>query len=112
MENTKKSSHLGRRTNNSQSAGMTKGTNNTPVSGTTTTPRGKEAKLETSTQNVFTPGTPEITEGLEVPEALSFQTAQERDQPSIIPEMVEPEYPDVEILVDLGAPFAPEDLPD
>lgn len=63
-------------------------------------------------QNMFTPGMPELTEGLEVPEALSFQTAQERDQPSIIPEMVEPEYPDIEILIDLGAPFAPEDLPD
>ena len=112
MDNTKKSSNLGRRTNNSQSAGMMKGTSNTPISGTTTTPRSKEAKLETSTQKVFTPGTPELTEGLDVPDALSFQTAQERDRPSVIPEMVEPEYPDVENLVDLGVPFAPEDLPD
>ena len=80
------------------------------IKGTTNTPLG--TKLETSTQNVFTPGTPELTEGLDVPEALSFQTAQERDQQPLIPEMNEPEYPNVEDLSELGAPFAPEDLPD
>ena len=45
------------------------------IKGTTNTPLGM--KLETSTQNVFTPGTPELTKGLDVPESLSFQTAQE-----------------------------------
>ena len=102
MENTRKASSSTRKTNNSQSAGMIKGTTNTPLG----------TKLETSMQNVFTPGTPELTEGLDVPEALSFQTAQEQDQQPLIPEMNEPEYPNVEDLSELGAPFAPEDLPD
>ena len=75
MDNTKKASNSGRKTKNSQSAGMTKGSTNKPISGTTNTPRGKEITLETSTQNVFTPGTPDISEGLDIPEALSFQTA-------------------------------------
>ncbi|EDR12182.1 uncharacterized protein LACBIDRAFT_323267 [Laccaria bicolor S238N-H82] len=112
MDNTKKTANPGRKTNNSQSAGMTRQTSNTPTSGTTTTPRGREAKLETSTQNMFMPGTPELSEGLDIPEAPSFQTAQERDQPSIISEGIEPEHPGVEDLTDLGAPFAPEELPD
>ena len=76
------------------------GTNNTPISRTTTTPHRKETKLEMSMQNMFMPGTPELTEGLDVLEALSFQTAQERDQPSIILEMFEPEYPDIKNLID------------
>ena len=112
MDNTKKTSNSGRKTNNSQSAGMTKGPTNKPISGTTNTPRGKEITLETSTQNVFTPGTPDISEGLDIPEALSFQTAQERDQQTPIPEAAETGYPDIEDLVDIGVPFAPEDLPD
>ena len=88
-------------------------TNNTPISGTTTnTPRGRETKLETNTQNVFTPGTPDLPDELDVPEAVSFQTAQERDQQSLIPEMGDPELPEVADLVDLGTPFAPDDLPD
>ena len=68
--------------------------------------------METNTQNVFTPGTPDLVEELNVPEGVSFQTAQERDQPSLNPEMIEPELPEVEDFVDLGAPFALEDLPD
>ena len=110
MDNTKK---LGRKTNNSQSAGMTKGTSvSMSSSGTTNTPRGRETTLETSTQNVFTPGTPDLPEALDIPEALSFQTAQERDVETPIPETDETEYPDIEDLIELGAPFAPEDLPD
>ena len=112
MDNTKKTSNPGRKTNNSQSAGMSKGSTNKPTSGTTNTPCRKEVMLETSTQNVFTPGTPDLPEGLDIPEALSFQTAQERDQQSLIPEMGEPEYSDVVDLVDLGAPFGPDNLPD
>ena len=109
-DNTKRSSTSGRKTNNLQSAGMTA---NTPISGTmTNTPQGKETKLETSTQNVFMPGTPDLTEELDVPEAVSFQTAQEQDQPSLVPETIKPEIPEVENLVNLGVPFAPEDLPD
>ena len=110
-DNSKKSANSGRRTNNSQSAGMIKGTGNVSASGTSNTPRGKEVTLETSTQNVFTPGTPELPEGLDMPEAITFQTAQERDQQSFVPGMNETDYPDVEDLIDLGAPFGPDNLP-
>ena len=113
-DNTKKSSTSGRKTNNSQWAGMTRNTtNNTPISGTTTNmPCRRETKLETNTQNVFTPGTPDLPDELDVPEAVSFQTAQEQDQQSLIPEMGDPELPEVADLVDLGTLFAPDDLPD
>ena len=106
MESTKKSL---RKTNNSQSAGMMKGT---APSGTTNTPRGKVTTLETNTQNVFTPGTPDIPEALDMPEVPSFQTAQEHDQQAPLPEMDEPDHPDIEDLTDLGTPFSSEDLPD
>ena len=112
MDNTKKAFIPGRKTNNSQSAGMSKGVTNKPASGTTATPRGKEVTLETSTQNVFTPGMPDLPEGLDIPDVLSFQTAQERDQPPHLPEATEPEYSDIEDLVDLGAPYGPDNLPD
>lgn len=113
MDNTRKSSNSGRKTNNSQSAGMTKGTAINPPSGTTNTPRGRETILETNTQNVFTPGTPDIPEELDIPEVSSFQTAreQEQDQQTPIPTTLEPEYPGIEDLIELGAPFAPEELP-
>lgn len=110
MDSTKKSSSSSWKTNNSQSAGMTKGPSNKPSSGTMNTPRGKEATLETSTQNVFTPGTPDIPEELDVPE--EFQIPQEADQQTPIPELIGPEDPDIEDLVEIGAPFAAEDLPD
>ena len=111
MDSTK-ASKPGRKTNNSQSAGMTKGTSNTTTSGTTNTPRGREATLETNTQNIFTPGMPDMPEGIEIPETSSFLTAQEEDQRTPVPVTVEPEYPDIEDLTELGSPFAPEDLPD
>ncbi|KIK02929.1 hypothetical protein K443DRAFT_5684 [Laccaria amethystina LaAM-08-1] len=76
------------------------------------TPCQKEAMLEINTQNVFTPGTPDVPQGLDIPETSFFQTAQERDQQTHIPEIIKPEYPDINYLVKLGAPFAPEDLPD
>ena len=104
--NTKKTT--GRKTNNSQSAGMKGNTS----AGTTNVPCGKEIALDTSTQNVFTPGTPDIPEALDMPEVPSFQTAREHDQQTPIPEMGEPEYPDIEDLTDLGTPFTSEDLPD
>jgi len=91
---------------------MTKGSVNQSVSGTTNTPHRKESKLETNMQNVFTPGMPELPEGLDIPETLSFQTAQERDHQTPIPEAIEPKYPDIKDLAKLGALFAPEDLPD
>ena len=53
-----------------------------------------------------------MPEGLDIPEASYFQTAQEQDQPTSIPEANEPEYPDIKDLIELGAPFGPEDLPD
>ena len=112
MDNTRRSSNLGRKTNNSQSAGMTKGTTSTSASGTMNTPRGREATLETNTQNVFTPGTLDMPEGLDIPETSSFQTAREQDPQTTIPETIEPEDPDIEDLVELGVPFAPEELPD
>ena len=111
MDSTK-ASKSGRKTNNSQSAGMTKGTSNTTSSGTTNMPHGREATLETNTQNIFTPGTPDMPEGIEIPETSSFLTAQEEDQWTPIPVTVEPEYPDIEDLTELGSPFTPEDLPD
>ena len=74
MDNTRKASNPGRKTNNSQSAGM-KGTSSTPASGTTNMPHRKEAILETNTQNMFTPGTPDMPEVLDIPETSSFQTA-------------------------------------
>ena len=112
-DNSKKSSTSGRKTNNSQSTGMmAKGPANVTTSGTTNTPRGREISLETSMQNMFTPGMPEMPEGLDIPEAALFQTAQERDQTPLIPETVESDYRDVEDLIDLGTPFAPDDLPD
>ena len=80
--------------------------------GTTNAPRGKEVMLDTSTQNIFTPGTPDIPEELDMPEVPSFQTTQEHDRQIPIPETGEPEYPDIEDLTDLGAPFGSEDLPD
>jgi len=109
MDSTKKSS--GRKTNNSQSAGMTSSVNQ-PVSRTTNAPCRKESKLETNTQNMFTPGMPEMPERLDIPETSSFQTAQEQDHQTPIPEAIKPEYPDIEDLAELGALFAPEDLPD
>ena len=112
MDSTKKVSNPGRKTNNSQSAGMSGGSVNKPTSGTTNTPRAKEIALDTNTQNVFTPGTPDISEGLDIPETLSFQTAQERDRQTPLPEITETEYPDIEDLTNVGAPFAFEDLPD
>jgi len=60
-------------------------------------------------QNVFTPGTPDLIKEPDVPESLLFQTAQ--DQPSLIPERVEPEHPELKDLMDLGALFASKDLP-
>lgn len=111
MDSTR-TSKSGRKTNNSQSSGMTKGTGNTTASGTTNTPRGREATLETSTQNVFTPGTPDMPEGIEIPESSSFLTAQEQDHQIPIPVSNEPEYPDIADLVELGTPFASDDLPD
>ena len=113
MENTKKAVNSSRKTNNSQSAGMSQGTINKPIPGTTNMPRAKEKVLDTSTQNVFTPGMPDISEGLDIPEALSFQTAQEREQQTPIPETTdETGYPNIKDLVDIGTLFAPEDLPD
>lgn len=112
MENTKKSSGSGRKTNNSQSSGMIKGTSNVATLGTTNAPRGKEVTLETNTQNTFTPGTPDMPEGLDIPETSSFQAAQERNQQMPIPDTNEPEDPYVKDLVELGVPFAPEELPD
>ena len=47
-----------------------------------------------------------------MPEAPTFQTAQEHDQQTSIPEISEPDHPDIEDLTDLGTPFASEDLPD
>ena len=63
-------------------------------------------------QNVFTPGTPDLPEGLDIPDALSFQTAQERDQQTMIPETIGPEDSDLADLIEIGALFAPEELPD
>lgn len=91
---------------------MTKGMPAVSTSGTTNTPRGKETILETSTQNVFTPGTPDFPEPVDMPDALSFQTAQERDEGIPIQETVGTDDPDIEDLNELGAPFAFEDLPD
>lgn len=92
---------------------MTKGSTSTSTSGTTNTPHAKETTLETNMQTIFTPGTPDLPEELDIiPEAPSFQTALERNQQTPIPETIEPEYPDIGDLVELGAPFAPEDLPD
>ena len=118
MDNSKRSSGSGRKTNNSQSAGMTKGSSNKTSFGTTDTPRGKEVALETNTQNVFTPGTPDIPEGLDIPEISSFQTAQEQDRltpidrQATVAETIDPDYPDIEDLVEMGVPFGREDLPD
>lgn len=108
MENTKR----GRKTNNSQSAGMMKGTLAASTSGTMDTPRGREMSLEMSTQNMFTPGTPDFPEPSDIPEALSFQTAQERDKEATVPGATETKFPDIEDLIKLGAPFGLEDLPD
>ena len=114
MDNTKKSSNPGRKTNNSQSAGVTRGTPINPVSGTTNMPRGRGTILENNMQTVFMPGMPDIPEELDIPEVLSFQTVQEQeqDQQMPIPTTLEPEYPGIEDLIELGAPFAPEELPD
>ena len=118
MDNSKRSSGSGRKTNNSQSAGMTKGSSNKTSFGTTDTPRGKEVALETNTQNVFMPGTPDIPEGLDIPEISSFQTAQEQDRltpidrQATVAETIDPDYPDIEDLVEMGVPFGREDLPD
>lgn len=88
------------------------GSVNKPVSGTTNAPHEKEVMLEMSTQNMFTPGTPDLTEGLDIPDVLSFATAQEHDQPPLVPNIAEPDYSDVEDLLDLGVHFGPDNLPD
>ena len=56
---------------------MIKGTSNIATLGTMNAPCGKEVTLETNTQNTFTPGTPDMPEELDIPEASSFQMAQE-----------------------------------
>ncbi|EDR12628.1 uncharacterized protein LACBIDRAFT_323223 [Laccaria bicolor S238N-H82] len=91
---------------------MSKSSTPIPPSGTTNTSRGKETALDTSTQNVFTPGTPDIPEDLDMTEVPFFNTVQGPDQETPIPSMVEPEHPDIEDLTELGTPFAFEDLPD
>ena len=107
MDNTKKSSNSGRKTNNSQSVGMRKGTAINPPSGTTNTPCGREMILETNTQSLFTQGT------LDIPEVLSFQTAWEQDQDQLtpIPAAVKPEFPDIKDLVELGTHFFLKNYP-
>lgn len=108
MDSTK-ASKSGRKTNNSQSAGMMKGASTTTASGTMNMPHRREVTLETNMQNVFTPGTP-MPEWIEIPETSSFLTAQEEDQQTSVPVSIEPEYSDIEDLGELGSLFTPEDL--
>lgn len=37
---------------------------------------------------MFMPGMLDLTEELDIPEAISFQMAQEQDQPSLVPETI------------------------
>lgn len=90
---------------------MTKGPSSTLAPGTTNTSCRREAILETNMQNMFTPGTPDMPEGLDIPKTSSFETAGEQDWQMPILKTIEPEYPDIED-VELGVPFTPEDLPD